>query len=128
MTNWTDFKENEDLSKVDKLDLLFVKQSELMQKYGIASVNINTQQGQNTIRAISMHLIEELCEIMHCLKNKNWVSYETEVDMPAMLDEVADLTHFYIEVMILLNQTPESLVQLYLKKHKTNLARIETKY
>ena len=114
--------------KGDKLELLFRKQRFLMEKYGIKVLDINTKEGQNVIRATIMHLIEELGEITHCLKNKPWVNYETLVDKNAMYDEVADSLHFFLEIMLLLGINSNSLTELYLKKNKINLERIKSGY
>ena len=115
-------------TREDKLEYLFRKQRSLMTLYNIQEVDINTTHGQNTIRAITMHLIEELAEVLSYLKNKNWVSYETPVDMKGIEDELADSTHFFIELCILLKISPQKLIKIYDEKYKKNLERIRTQY
>lgn len=121
--------EAEGETMVDKLDELFKKQKNLMDLYKIhPMLDINTELGQTQIRLITIHLIEELCEILHALKNKPWVKDQHKVDMNEVYDEYADATHFFVELGILLNLNADSLVANYMVKHQKNLDRIRTGY
>ena len=113
---------------LDRLDILFGKQKILMDCYNIKYKDINTKDGQNNIRAVTLHLIEELTEVLHCLKNKPWVKTETVVDIKEIEDELADATHFFIELSILLGVDANQLFENYKKKNDINLNRIKTNY
>lgn len=114
---------------VDKLDELFNRQHHLMALYKVrSSLDINTELGQTQVRLITIHLIEELCEILHALKNKPWVKDQHKVDMNEVNDEYADATHFFIELGILLGFDSDTMVENYIVKHQKNLDRVRTGY
>ena len=126
MVNWKDF--HIQLHDTDKLELLFEKQEKLMQKFGVEKKNIHTKEGQMQFRYYLISLIEELCEITHCMKNKFWTKTDTEIDLDAMYDEVADVWHFFIELMILLDLDATKVTTLYLQKNLVNQHRIKSNY
>lgn len=112
----------------DKLELLFEMQKDLMDRYNISPKDINTLEGQDQLRACGMRLFEEIGEIFHCLKNKAWVQNQTEVDKGAVYDEIADVWHFMLELMILFELTPDQVTKLYVAKNQVNNKRIESNY
>jgi len=128
MVKWDDYIKEIELPNKDKLEILFEEQKKLMDRYNMPTIDINTLHGQEVLRQVGMRLFEEIGEIFHCLKNKEWVENQTEVDKKAMFDEVADVWHFFIEMMILLKLTPEDCTKLYLAKNKVNHKRLDTKY
>lgn len=67
-------------------------------------------------------LIEEAVEIKNELGLKPWKNFDG-FDRKKILEEVADLTHFYLQLLILLDISPEELGQAYVKKAYQNFLR-----
>ena len=107
---------------------MFELQKELMQKYGVNVNNIDTKNGQRTIKDLIFNIVEELFEGSNCLKNRVWTQTEPVTDMNHFLEEISDALLFFIEFLIATGLTPEQVFELYLKKHQVNQFRIESKY
>jgi NTP pyrophosphatase (non-canonical NTP hydrolase) len=67
-------------------------------------------------------LIEEAVEIKNTLGLKPWKNKKT-VDKEKLLEEVADLTHFYLQLLYLLGIKFEDLYKEYMKKVMKNILR-----
>jgi len=129
MVKWDDYFNTIEIPKdKDKLELIFEMQKKLMERYGVEKKDINTLDGQNQLRAFGMRIFEEIGEIFHCLKNKSWVVNQTEVDKNAVYDEIADVWHFFIELLILFDLDAEKCTKLYLAKNKVNNHRLDSNY
>ena len=86
----------------DKLDAIFARQRELMEKYhdiekakGLLQtedipVNIDDHLGQARLKDFAWRVTEELGEAMNCLKNKPWKQTQMETDRTHYEEEIID--------------------------------------
>jgi hypothetical protein len=124
----------------DKLDAIFQRQKELMEKYHVIEeengllqtklcpVNIDSQHGQQRLKDFAWRITEELGEAMNCLKNKPWKQTHMETDTVHYEEEIVDAFHFFIELCILSGFDADSLTDMYLKKSQVNQFRQRSQY
>jgi len=127
-------------STLGLLELIFKRQSELMDKYkGIEKdnghyvpinplVDLNDRHDQQYLKDFAWRITEELGEAMNCLKNKPWKQTEMFTDEEHFLEEIIDGFHFYVELLILCGFTPETLFRTYFAKSEVNKFRQRSKY
>ncbi len=98
----------------DMLELIFQKQEELMDKYHEIEVkqevgygllqgqefDINNIRSQELIKNFAWRVIEELTEATECKSGSNH-----------FFEELADALHFLVELCIIINITPEELIE-----------------
>lgn len=114
---------------MDKLDEIFTRQTQLMNKYGFKGpIDIDTKEGQNKIREIMFYVAHELFEASEWLKMKPWRKTLVKTDIPAFKEELADVTHFFIELCITLGINSNEFYKLYSIKYTKNLKRIKDEY
>lgn len=126
--------------KGDKLDAIFVRQKELMEKYhniekekgllqtDLVPVDINSHLGQARLKDFAWRITEELGEAMNCLKNKPWKQTQMETDRTHYEEEIIDAFHFFIELCILSGFDADSLAEMYLRKSQVNKFRQRSNY
>lgn len=112
----------------DKLETMFKLQKELANNYGVSTVDIRSKSGQRIIKDLMYCHTEELFEASNCLKNREWVKTEVEVDAVHFYEELIDSWLFYIELMIVCGLTPKKLFELYLRKYAVNKFRQNSRY
>jgi len=105
----------------DKLELIFEKQRQLMEKYheienrqGVGYgllrgqvFNINEIRSQELLKNFAWRVTEELTEASVCFRD-----YERE----HKLEEIADALHFLVELCIILEITPERIIRFCLNE------------
>ncbi len=136
--NIDDVKESE--IKGDKLETIFKRQLELIEKYHVIEkangllitedvpVDLDSAKGQQRLKDFAWRVTEELGEAMNCLKNKPWKQTQMETDKEHFVEEIADAFHFFIELCILIGLDAESLTNIYLKKSEVNKFRQRSQY
>jgi NTP pyrophosphatase (non-canonical NTP hydrolase) len=115
---------------------LWVQQEEFMhllrEKRGFPEfpTDLSSKQGQQFLKDIRNHLMEELFEAGQHLKNsKSHRATEIpELDREAYKEELVDALHLYFELVIASGITMEELVDAYLRKGEINRQRIESGY
>lgn len=124
----------------DKLEAIFQRQKELMEKYHkiekangllqteFVPVNIDAAAGQARLKDFAWRITEELGEAMNCLKNKPWKQTQMETDRTHYEEEIIDAFHFFIELCILSGFDANSLTEMYLAKSQVNKFRQRSKY
>ena len=139
MVNIKDYPEVE-VPEGDKLELLFARQRELMEKYepieranGLLQtsdvpVKLDSYQGQARLKDFAWRITEELGEAMNCLKMKPWKQTPQVTDREHYLEELVDAAHFFFELLILSGFTPAELVFRYLQKWNVNKFRQRSQY
>jgi predicted house-cleaning noncanonical NTP pyrophosphatase (MazG superfamily) len=92
--------------------------------------DLTSKKGQQFLKDIRNHLMEELFEAGQHLKNaKSHRATEIpEVDREAYLEELVDALHLYLELVIASGITRKELVKAYLDKGRTNVERIRSGY
>ena len=77
-----------------------------------------------------LNSIEEFFEALAHLKNwkKHRKSEIQEFDRPAFLEELSDMMHYFVELLLMLGVTPEEFYRAYTKKGDINEKRIKGDY
>lgn len=127
-------------SGMDRLEMMFERQIDLMDKYhGIEKdnghyvppktpVDLNNRHDQQYIKDFAWRITEEIGEAMNTLKNKPWKQTEMLTDEEHFLEELVDGLHFYLELLVLVGFTPQSLFETYFQKSAVNKFRQRSKY
>jgi len=92
--------------------------------------DLASKKGQQFLKDIRNHLMEELFEAGQHLKNaKSHRATEIpEVDREAYKEELVDALHLYLELVIASGISLEELVEAYLQKGRVNVERIRSGY
>lgn len=92
--------------------------------------DITSKKGQQFLKDIRNHLMEELFEAGQHLKNaKSHRATELpEVDREAYKEELVDALHLYFELVIASGVTLDELFDAYMAKGDTNFERIRGGY
>jgi hypothetical protein len=93
-------------------------------------VDLSTKQGQKFVKSISHECMHELFESVQLLSDskdhKN--SLSGDFNKEKFLEELADVTHYLIEIFILTGISPEQIYEAYMKKGEINNDRINNGY
>jgi dimeric dUTPase (all-alpha-NTP-PPase superfamily) len=122
--------------RVDKFREMFLQQEDFMrllkEHRGFSDwpVDITTKIGQKECRDIGLNSIEEFFEALAHLKNwkKHRKSEVQEFDRSAFLEELSDMMHYFVELLLMLGVTPEEFYRAYTKKGDINEKRIKGDY
>jgi len=124
------------MSRHDMLNKMFAQQNEFMhllkekRNFPEFPVDLLTKQGQKFVKNISHECMHELFESVQLLSDskdhKNSVSGDFNKDK--FLEELADVTHYLIEIFILTGISPEQIYEAYMKKGEINNNRINNGY
>lgn len=93
-------------------------------------VDITSKKGQQLIKDVRSHLMEELFEAGQHLKNSK-SHRETnlpDVDRTAYLEELVDAGHLFIEMLIVSGITLDEFYNAYISKGDINVNRILNGY
>ena len=120
----------------DILETMFAQQLAHMQAYseiGHTTApqfwgNLDSRVTQASIREFAGYTVEELYEAINHLKNKPWKQTDKPTDVPAFMEELADMWHFLIELHIIAGVTPIDVFKEYFRKAFINGNRIQTGY
>lgn len=120
----------------DRLDRMWSQQEAFMrllqQKRGFPEfpTDITTKKGQQFLKDIRNHLMEELFEAGQHLKNaKSHRATELpEVDREAYKEELVDALHLYFELVIASGVSMDELFEAYMAKGDVNFDRIKNGY
>jgi NTP pyrophosphatase (non-canonical NTP hydrolase) len=120
----------EELKVPDKLEAMFELNEKYLKMLGEPlTVPLDTAEGQEKLRKLFWYMIEELFEAVNALKNdREWVRTEYELDLWRMYDEIADALGFFITICRYLKLDPDKLFEIFLRKWKVNVFRINSEY
>jgi len=120
----------------DKLRSMFKQQESFMKllkeyrNFPDWPTDITTKKGQQFCREIVFNSIEEYFEALQHLKN--WKTHRlTEVkniQKDKFLEELCDMLHYFVELVIIVGITPDELYDAYIAKGKVNETRIKNGY
>ena len=124
------------MSQRDMLNQMFSQQREFMnllkekRNFPNFPVDLSTKQGQKFVKSISHECMHELFESVQLLSDskdhKN--SLSGDFNKEKFLEELADVTHYLIEIFILTGISPEQIYEAYMKKGEINNDRINNGY
>lgn len=86
---------------LDLLDVIYQKQENLMSLYKVPKIDLDIPSDQQLIRAMAWSVVEEAGEAMEV--------YEGSKHKGHLGDEIADMTHFYFELLIMSGITCEQI-------------------
>jgi NTP pyrophosphatase (non-canonical NTP hydrolase) len=113
----------------DMLESLFSMQTQLMKKYNVQyPVSLHTKDGQFKLREMAWYVVEEVGEAMNVLKNRPWTNYQIPIDENHYKEELSDIMHFYIELLIMSGLSAKDMYDLYCRKHAVNNFRTVSGY
>jgi len=120
----------------DMLNKMFSQQREFMnllrekRNFPEFPVDLSTKHGQKFVKSISHECMHELFESVQLLSDskdhKN--SLSNDFNKEKFLEELADVTHYLIEIFILTGISPEQIYEAYMKKGEVNNNRIMNGY
>ena len=120
----------------DRLDTMWDQQERFMRllqaKRGFPEfpTDLSTKKGQQFLKDIRNHLMEELFEAGQHLKNakSHRATDIPEIDREAYKEELVDALHLFLELVIASGITLDELVEAYIAKGEVNVKRIEGGY
>jgi len=93
-------------------------------------IDIKSKAGQQLCREIVFSSVEEYFEALQHLKN--WKSHRVtevkKIQKDKFLEELCDMLHYFIELLIVVGIRPDELYDAYMKKGKINEERIKGNY
>ena len=124
------------MSQRDKLEEMFSQQESFMRllqkkrNFPDFPVNLETKDGQKFCKSIVYEIMGELFESLQMLKNSkdHRITNIPELNREAFVEELSDSLHYFFELAILCNITPDELFESYMKKGVVNQHRIENNY
>jgi NTP pyrophosphatase (non-canonical NTP hydrolase) len=120
----------DELKVKDKLEAIFnLNKQYLEQLREPLEIPIETKQGQEKLRKLIWYTVEELFEAVNTFKNdREWVQTQYELDLWKLYDEIADALGFFITLCRYLHLDADKLFEIYLRKWKVNMFRLNSKY
>jgi hypothetical protein len=121
----------------DRLDEIFTLRKEFINQLKSTipasmpdKIEPASKQGQQYLRDLALHGVEEMFEALQHLKN--WKTHrQTEVDgfdRDAFLEEMVDAFNYFFALMINLDVDDEEFFEAFLKKHDIIIDRLKTGY
>ena len=128
--------EEQPMAVPDILSTMFSQQLKHMQAYSELGHTLephhwgklDDRPTQAAIREFAGYTVEELYEAINNLKNKPWKRSDTETDVEAFKEELADAWHFFIELHILAGLDPIDVFRAYFRKAFINVNRQQNGY
>ena len=111
-----------ELKQMDKLELLFEKQKELMDFYHAHRDWYKKSSLNDKLFIFAFALLFESVEFIAGLNWKPWKN-KTSLDIDYLKEELIDLLHFWLTLAIYMGIQPEEVVEEYIKKNKENFRR-----
>lgn len=74
----------------------------------------------------TLGMLSEMAELLDEV-NFKWWKNEKPVDPDALKEELVDILHFFLSMCIAAGMDTEEIYQIYLRKNKENIARLEGK-
>ncbi len=92
----------------DRLSVMFEKQEELRQLYGIPILELDVPAHQSIAREMAWNTVEEIGESLEVYTGPN-----PRMNREHLLDEVADSTSFYLELLLISGLKAEDLIPIH---------------
>jgi hypothetical protein len=94
-------------------------------------IDPTSKQGQQYLRDLALHGVEEMFEALQHLKN--WKSHrQTDLgenfNRDEFLEEIVDAYNYFFALMINLGVTEDEFFEAFLKKHDIIIDRLKTGY
>lgn len=121
---------NDDLTRMWQQQEAFMNLLREKRNFPEFPTDLAAKKGQQFLKDIRNHLMEELFEAGQHLKNakSHRATDIPEVDREAYKEELVDALHLFLELVIASGITQQELVEAYLKKGDVNERRILSGY
>lgn len=114
-----------------ELSDLFEKQYLLQKKIGVELAGLGDEQREHWTKENILAMHAELSELLDWTNWKHWkktrVVYD-EIRMKKIQFEIIDLLHFWLNLCIIWNLTPQNMIDVYNEKNKINHDRQNINY
>jgi NTP pyrophosphatase (non-canonical NTP hydrolase) len=111
----------------DSVRELFELQIKLQAIYGFDFSKMTTEERETYTKDTILYLLEEAHELLRETNFKKHKKVKKPVDPENIKEELADLFHFFINLNLVWNITPEQLVEAFKKKNAKNVERATSK-
>lgn len=93
-------------------------------------VDMGTKEGQRFVRSLAHECVAELFEATNELKNskRHRATEINEFNRDAFLEELTDAMHYLVGIAICSGVSAQEFYDMYVKKGKTNIERINSGY
>jgi len=126
------------ITEDDCLRLIYEKQAILQERLGrLAKARNTNMQGKSfMIIEETFHISRELGEMIDNLPFKHWRKYnnkelktwKNEEQREKVMEEYIDALHFFLNIALILNFSPEEIFEKYMEKNKENHNRQDRGY
>lgn len=122
-----DIAEDELKSGNDSVRELFELQVKLQAIYGFDFTKMTTEERETYTKDTILYLLEEAHELLRETNFKKHKKIKKPVDPENIKEELADLFHFFVNLNLVWQITPEQLVESFKKKNAKNVERATSK-
>jgi NTP pyrophosphatase (non-canonical NTP hydrolase) len=121
-----DFEEPTINITVDSLTLFFELQNKIQQSLGYSFSTMTTDKKEEYTKDMVLYLLEETHELLRETNFKSHKKVKKTISVDNIKDELADILHFFINLCIVWNVTPQELTTAFIEKNEKNVKRIES--
>ena len=120
----------------DKFQSMFDQQREFLEllrderDHPVFPLNLSIKENQQFLKSLSHECMHELFESNMLLKNskKHRNTEFSEFDRDSYVEELSDVLHYLIGILIYSGVSSEEMYEMYMKKGKVNIDRIKGGY
>lgn len=116
------------LKKGDKLEQLFDLQLKFMRRIGMNPDTMNMTKREELTKEQIIAVQAECIELLNETNWKPWKKKQKKVDVHELKFEIADLTHFLLNIAIIWGMTADDFAAYYHAKNKENHKRQNNGY
>ena len=93
-------------------------------------LSLSSKESQQFLKSLSHECMHELFESNMLLKNskKHRTTEFSDFDRDSYVEELSDVLHYLIGILIYSGVTPDEMYEMYMKKGKINIDRINGGY
>lgn len=121
-----EFEETVMTVNVDNLKLFFELQLKIQNSLGYSFSTMTTDKKEEYTKDMVLYLLEETHELLRETNFKSHKKVKKVINVVNIKDELADILHFFINLCIVWDVTPEELTTAFLEKNAKNVKRIES--
>lgn len=119
----------------DRLTEIFRRQRSFMDllceagRFPEYPVDISSKEGQDVIRDVGLHFLEEFFEALHILRNRRHKQTDDrDVNIMHFREELADVLHLFVEFLIVCGISEDLIFAEFVQKNEKNRQRILNGY
>jgi NTP pyrophosphatase (non-canonical NTP hydrolase) len=86
---------------------------------------MTTEEKEHYTRDMILYLLEEAHELLRETNFKTYKKVRKPISIDNIQEELSDIGHFFLNLLICWDVTPEKFADAFEKKHKKNIERFE---